>query len=203
MDELEEFCSRVLGDPAGAQAIAQAARETGGDDQLQRLRYALGRCRELEDAGAADVEPASCDATLAAAVAAELAAATRRLPPRQREALALRELLRLNHAQVAAVLGVDVAAVAPLLARSRLRLRAELRGVEVATSDCAERDRLLRAATLRHDREGLSDEDADWLIDHLGHCNDCVRAHAAMLEGSACYRGWRTQPGPTPTAAQT
>ena len=56
-------------------------------------------------------------------VAAEMAAATARLPERQREALALREALRLSHEQIGQVMGLEAAAVAPLLARARLRLR--------------------------------------------------------------------------------
>ena len=45
------------------------------------------------------------------------------LNERQREVLALRELLRLSYDQIAYVLAIEPAAVAPLLARARLRLR--------------------------------------------------------------------------------
>ena len=110
---------------------------------------------------------------LSAAVAAELSAATARLPPRQREALALRELLRLSHGELSLVLGIDAAAAAPLLARSRLRLRAELRGAPAARSDCAERERMLRVATLRQDGEQVAMR-RRLAVDHLGHCEDCI-----------------------------
>jgi Sigma-70, region 4 len=203
MDELVEFCARMLGDREAADEVARGARETGGDDQLATLADAVKQCR----ARSGGDSPAQLDAIpnggeLAAAVAAELSAATARLPPRQREALALRELLRLSHEQLSFVLGIEPAAAAPLLARSRLRLRAELRGAPVARSDCAERDRMLRVATLRRDGEQVTHADDDWLVDHLGHCEDCIRAHAAMLEGSACYRGWRAGADPAPLAAE-
>ncbi len=123
---------------------------------------------------------------------------------RQRDALALRELLGLSHAQVAAALGIDPAAVASLLSRSRLRLRAELRGAQTERGSCPERERMLRTATLRQDGESVPGPDDDWLIDHLGLCEECARAHAALLEGSACYRGWRVadERRPVPAAEQ-
>jgi hypothetical protein len=113
------------------------------------------------------------------------------LPQRQREALALREQLGLSHAQVAAAIGIEPAAVAPLLARARLRLRSELRGGAPPVSDCAERDRALRTIALRQDGEDFLPADEDWLLDHLGHCSGCAQTHSAMLEASACYRAWR------------
>jgi hypothetical protein len=93
---------------------------------------------------------------------------------------------------------IEATAVAPLLARARLRLRRELRGGPDAASDCAERDRSQRALAMRQDGE-LSDEPENaWLLEHLGTCEPCTRAHAAMLEASVCYRGWRADPGSRP-----
>ncbi len=204
MDELLEFCARMLGDREAAAGVARSAREAGGDEELAVLAHAVKQCR---DRGGSEIPAPADGATpageLAAAVAAELSAAAARLPPRQREALALRELLRLSHQQLSSVLGIEPTAAAPLLARSRLRLRAELRGAALPRSDCPERDRMLRVATLRQDGEPVSIADEDWLIDHLGHCSDCIRAHAGMLEGSACYRGWRVTTGPAAVAADS
>jgi hypothetical protein len=56
---------------------------------------------------------------------------------------------------------------------------------------CDERERALRTIALRQDGEEVSAADEDWLIEHLGHCVGCARAHSAMLEASACYRAWR------------
>ncbi|MGO9822403.1 MAG: sigma factor-like helix-turn-helix DNA-binding protein [Solirubrobacteraceae bacterium] len=203
MDELIEFCARMLGDRDAGASVACSAREAGGEDKLATLVDALKQCRARSSGESLpQLDRAQNGGELSAAVAAELSAATARLPPRQREALALRELLRLSHGELSLVLGIDAAAAAPLLARSRLRLRAELRGAPAARSDCAERERMLRVATLRQDGEQVAIVDDDWLVDHLGHCEDCIRAHAAMLEGSACYRGWRGPADPAALAAE-
>ena len=51
------------------------------------------------------------------------------LPPRQREAVVLRDVFGLSHMEIATALGVNVSAVNPLLTRARGRLRNRLRGV--------------------------------------------------------------------------
>jgi Sigma-70, region 4 len=130
---------------------------------------------------------------LAEAVAGELAVANARLPQRQREALAVRELLGLPHDQIARVIGIDSHAVAPLLARARLRFRAQLRGDLAAAPSCDERERSLRAIARRQDSEPLQEVDTAWLMEHLRQCPACNQAHAAMLEASVCYRAWRVQ----------
>jgi hypothetical protein len=96
------------------------------------------------------------------------------------------------------VIGVEPAAVAPLLARARLRLRVALRGsgpggpgADLIQPPCESRDRALRALARRQDGQPMSLEDEDWLLDHIATCPSCERDHAAMLESSACYRGWR------------
>jgi hypothetical protein len=129
-------------------------------------------------------------AGLAEAVDAEMAAATAGLPERHREALALRESLRLSHDQLAKVMGIDPAAVAPLLARARLALREQRRGVPSGSGTCGDRDRALRSLARRQDSEPLTGDDDEWLLAHLGTCEECNRAHAAMIEASACYRAW-------------
>jgi acyl dehydratase len=166
-----------------------------GDDPRARQPEAAHESIPLDEP-----TPADHPGTLAEAVAAELAQATARLPERQREALALRELLGLHHLEIGRVVGVDTVAVAPLLARARLRLRTELRGVSPPAPECPERERALRTITLRQDGEEVPVADDDWLVEHLGHCEGCGRAHAAMLEASACYRAWQL-PEPESVAA--
>jgi RNA polymerase sigma-70 factor (ECF subfamily) len=193
MDEVHEFCKRVLGDGAAATEAAEEALAHSHESRMQRLAVAARACRtraELGQARAATEAPPEQDG-LAEAVARELAAATASLPERQREALALRELLGLSHEQIATVMGVEQTAVAPLLARARLGLRAQRRGTgPEAESGCAQRDRALRALVCRQDSEPLRAEDDIWLLDHLGECEECTRAHGAMLEASVCYRAW-------------
>jgi sigma-70-like protein len=210
MDEVLELCRRVLGPGAAAdEAAAQARAETpAGAERITVLRTAARACRSrgsdeglaVADAGGAesraDPDADSSVENVTAAVARELAAATAALPERQREALALREMLRLSYEQIATVMEIDAAAVAPLLARARLRLRAERRGTEIAAGpDCADRDRALRLLAARQDSEPMSGEDDEWLLAHLADCAGCDMAHAAMLEASVCYRAWpREQP---------
>lgn len=179
MDELEAFCRRLIADPETAEEAARASRKGG-------LAAAVRICREHEVARPPDGEPEG----LPSAVAAELRRATGELEPAQREALALRDLLGLGHDRLAEVLGLDHDEVAPLLARSRIQLRATLRGTPAPAGQCPEHERTLRVATLRQDGEPVDAAEEDWLFEHLGGCPQCAQAHAAMLEGATCYRGW-------------
>jgi hypothetical protein len=201
MDEVQDFCVRMLGPGEAAARAADDARRSGGRDAIAVLRAAVQACRQAGrgadgrgDAGEqatgseSDAGPAP---TLADAVAGELARATACLPQRQREALALRERLGGSYDEIGAAIGIEPAAVAALLARARLRLRSELRGTEPPAGACDERERALRTIVRRRDGEDVPAADEDWLIEHLGHCPVCVQSHSAMLEASACYRAWR------------
>jgi hypothetical protein len=201
MDEVVEFCRRVLGAGAHAdEAVAEARSLTTPGDRVAMLAAAARACRVRAD-GVADARTAAgasngnagggnAAAGLAEAVDAEMAAATAGLPERHREALALRESLRLSHDQLAKVMGIDPAAVAPLLARARLALREQRRGVPSGSGTCGDRDRALRSLARRQDSEPLTGDDDEWLLAHLGTCEECNQAHAAMIEASVCYRGW-------------
>ena len=222
MDELEEFCARVLGDGEAAERAAARARREG-DDRTRALARAVAACREAgqgnggppddgrgerggganpglaEDGGSGLAEKGGSGLAgdggsgLAEAVAGELARASARLPLGQREAMALRQL-GCSHAELASVVGIEASAVAPLLARARLSLRREIRGGHAGLADCPERERALRTIALRQDGEDVPGADEDWLLEHLGHCAGCAQVHAAMLEASACYRAWRVAP---------
>ncbi|MGA2014248.1 MAG: sigma factor-like helix-turn-helix DNA-binding protein [Solirubrobacteraceae bacterium] len=196
MDELHTFCVRLLGDGADARAVEQAARASGAGDRVAELAVAASACRERRAADPVPATPALAPGpdrglALAQAVAGELTVATAGLDGREREALALRELLDLPYADVARVIGVAPADVAPLVAGARLRLRCALRGDVDRPGECPEYERTLRTCALRHDGQPVAAADDDWLMEHLGHCAECGRAHAAMLEASACYRAWR------------
>ncbi len=213
MDEVREFCQRVLGAGAAAgeaagealsselPAPAGAAGRTiwapggvGPTDRIETLAAACRACRAraLGEAAATPAQHGAAELSLGESVALELAAATARLPERQREALALRELLALSYDQISQVMGIEPAAVAPLLARARLALCAERRGSATEHRACAESDRALRALAQRQDSEPLVVDDGEWLPEHLAQCVECDRAHAAMIEASACYRAWPT-----------
>jgi hypothetical protein len=200
MEELRVFCVRMLGDTDAAGEAERAARGAGHGDRVQGLRAAVAACRAHVSDGTPAHPADPVDAPdLAAAVAGELSAATAQLPERQREALALRELLGLSHDELGAVVGLDPVAVGPLLARARLRLRTALRGEGPPLPPCDERERALRTISLRQDGEEVPAPDEDWLLEHLGHCVGCARSHSAMLEAAVCYRAWRSEetvPGP-------
>ena len=196
MDEVQEFCRRVLGAVPEADEAAVRARGASAEDRVALLAAAARECRlraerQEVQAHSAAARSQAQDLGLAGAVAEELADATAALPERQREGLALRELLRLSYDQISQVMDIEQAAVAPLLARARLRLRVQRRGSELpAGPDCAESDRALRLLACRQDSEPLSAEDDEWLLEHLSSCPACEIRHAAMLEASVCYRAW-------------
>jgi hypothetical protein len=202
MDEVYEYCVRMLG--AGAVAIhaAHEAFVKGGSDRIDRLAGAVQACRtrEMDGRVGAEAVAAGGSGTLADSVAREVGKATAKLPADQREALALRDLVGLDHEQIAEVLDVDRDVAATQVARARLALRANRRGVEEEPHDaCTERARALVVMVRRQDGERVSGEAEDWLVDHLGSCESCSRVHAAMLEASVCYRAWRI---PDPVAAR-
>jgi hypothetical protein len=200
MDELHELCVRVLGPGDAAAAAEDQVRRTGADDRMAILGAAVMACR-ARAADAAQPSPADGGGGgLAGTIAREMATATARLPEREREALALRELLGLSYGEIARVTGEDESTVAPVLAGARMGLRAELRGAAARQPACAERERALTTIALRQDGQAVSADDDDWLVEHLGLCRSCGQAHAAMLEAAACYRAWSPEPGDAPGA---
>ena len=218
MDDLARFCVRMLGDGPDARTAAEAARGGADGNRSVMLRAAVAAVRQGSEPASepAPNAPAATDPddagrptdpdALPQTIARELAAATGGLPLAQREALALRELLRLPYPDIAEVTGMSPDRVPLVLAQARLDLRTQLRGAGAPQAECDERERALRTIALRQDGEDVSAADDDWLIEHLGHCRGCRQAHAAMLEASACYRAWASPdvPGdPAPAALES
>lgn len=195
MDEVRDFCIRVLGPGDDAEQAAREAASHAHQDRSRALGAAARACRARAGRTEKPALPAGSARSLVAAVAAEMAHANAQLPERHREALALREALGLSHEQIAQAIGIETAAVAPLLARARLQLRALRRGSQADGPGCDEREASLRLLARRQDSEPLSAEDASWIHQHLLECANCRRAHAAMLEASACYRAWQLEGG--------
>jgi hypothetical protein len=189
--ELRQFCTRILGPgPAAARATEITLAEPF-TDRLEAVARAAGHCRRQTDA--VTVPPRRSD-SLADAVAFELAEASAALPIRQREVLALREMLRLSYVQIGVVMNLEPPAVASLLARARIKLREELRGAYPhETAPCAEREQALRVLARRQDSEPVRSADQAWLFAHMTDCPGCERAHAVMLEASMRYRAWARQ----------
>jgi RNA polymerase sigma-70 factor (ECF subfamily) len=119
-------------------------------------------------------------------------AANARLPERQREVLALRELEELSYDDIAQIMDMNRNAVAQLISRARIKLRDELRGsaltsIAVSSEAC---ERALPLISMRQDGQ-LSDEgDREWLRDHLAGCDTCRVSVDAMEEAGLSYRAW-------------
>jgi|GEM_PF-1009586 len=123
----------------------------------------------------------------------EIREANARLPERQREALALRELEGLSYDEIAELMEMNRNSVAQLISRARINLRDELRGGALASIAASSPgcERALPLIAMRDDGqlEPGSSEDA-WLSSHLAGCDTCGLATEAMQEAGASYRLW-------------
>ncbi len=129
-------------------------------------------------------------AALLQATREEIRAANARLPERQREVLALRELEQLSYEQIGEVVGLNDNAVAQLISRARIRLRAEIRGdalgsIATSSPDC---ERALELLARRQDAQATTAEETGWLQVHMDSCATCPLSRAAMQEAGASYR---------------
>ena len=121
----------------------------------------------------------------------EVLEASMRLPERQREALALRELEQLSYVEIAAAMEVSPSSVAQLISRARINLYDELRGTVLASiaapsPDC---ERALPMIAAREDGQlEASTGEADWLDAHLADCDRCRLAVEQMGKAEAFYR---------------
>ncbi|HEX2071991.1 MAG TPA: sigma-70 family RNA polymerase sigma factor [Thermoleophilaceae bacterium] len=123
----------------------------------------------------------------------EIRAANERLPERQREALALRELEELSYDEIAEIMDMNRNSVAQLISRARIKLRDELRGgalasIAISSPAC---ERALPLIAMRDDGQLDGDgDDAAWLDSHLSDCHTCRLGMEAMQEAGASYRAW-------------
>lgn len=123
----------------------------------------------------------------------EVAAANARLPERQREALALRELEEMSYDEIAAVMEMNRNSVAQLISRARINLRDELRGTALASvaASSPECERALPLIAARDDGQLAADSaDAAWLASHMSSCHTCQVASEAMQDAGVSYRAW-------------
>lgn len=137
-----------------------------------------------------DLDPEG--AAMLGALQEQVKAANARLPERQREVLALRELEELSYDEIADMLGMNRNSVAQLISRARIKLRDELRGSALAAVAAATPDDERAAALIaeRMDGELTDDEDREWLEDYLRD-NERGRAMVeCMLEAGTSYRAW-------------
>jgi RNA polymerase sigma factor (sigma-70 family) len=142
------------------------------------------------DPGALDLDPER--AAMLDSAQEEIRAANGRLPDRQCEVLALRELEDKSYDEIAEIMGMNRNSVAQLISRARIKLRDELRGsalaaVAVSSEEC---ERALPLIAARADGQLGGDEDAAWLEGHLAGCVTCRVSQEAMEEAGRSYRGW-------------
>jgi DNA-binding CsgD family transcriptional regulator len=208
-DELSEFARRVLVHRAVAAEVVTTAVSGAGVSGLEEIVALAQVCREVPESAVTGVSAESVDApsggSLAHSVAAELDRANASLTRRQREILALRELLGLSYDEISRVMGLEVEAVCAMLARGRLQFRAKLRGVSGVSgvggvssvggviSDeeaCPARDQALQVLARGLDREAVPEDHVNWLFLHIAGCESCQRAHSEMHEASVVYRAW-------------
>jgi RNA polymerase sigma factor (sigma-70 family) len=155
-----------------------------------------GRRRGAPEPGDLDVDSERTGALTT--LQGDVREANGRLPERQREVLALRELEGFSYDEIAAIMGSDRTSVAQLIARARIELRDELRGTALASiaassPDC-ERGQALIA--MRQDRELDGAGDRAWLVEHLAACETCRSAQEAIQEAGISYRAWLPIPPP-------
>lgn len=173
-----------------------AARNTSYDMIGKRKRtrpveeIADGAGPLFGDGTAIDEDPER--STLLDAERESIQAANARLPARQREVLALRELEGMSYADIADLLEMNANSVAQLISRARIGLRNELRGeaanaITATGPDC---ERALPLLSRRQD--GKLDEGAerDWLDSHLASCRNCPLVAEAIAEAGRSYRAW-------------
>ncbi|MDX6661244.1 MAG: hypothetical protein QOJ55_2066, partial [Solirubrobacteraceae bacterium] len=123
---------------------------------------------------------------------ADVREANGRLPERQREVLALRELEELSYDEIAEIMDMTRNAVAQLISRARIKLRDELRGtalasIAVSSPDC---ERAVALIAMRQDRQLDDAGDRAWLAEHLAGCDTCRVAQEAIQEAGISYRAW-------------
>ena len=174
MDEVHEYCVRVLGAGGGEPGAPRRRDELGATGSSCR-RGAGSRSRAGQEPRAGR-RPAVVDGAARTGRVAggrsprELAAASARLPERQREALALREARCGSHTSRSPRRAADRAGGARrlLVARARLALRARRRGGDAGPTTVPDRERALTMIARRQDSEPIAGEDDDWLLAHLG-----------------------------------
>jgi RNA polymerase sigma factor (sigma-70 family) len=118
--------------------------------------------------------------------------ANEQLAPRHREVLALREVAGRSYEEIGQIMGISENAAAQLIWRARGKLKEALTAgavasVVAATDDCETAQLLLNRL---HDGEPITEEEQDWLDDHLEECGSCRAARGMVYEVGTSYRAW-------------
>jgi DNA-directed RNA polymerase specialized sigma24 family protein len=187
---LFRFCHRLTGSDAAAAALVEAtfvrALGTLPEGRLESLdigAHLHATARTLAYERHPNGGPPWLDPAGGGEHASEVAAANQRLAPRQRMTLALRDLERLTDDEIALALAAEARTVPALVARARLRLRAELH-LPGELAGCREH---LPALSAYADGTLPSDQRAE-LETHVERCAACRAALFALQEAALRYR---------------
>ena len=118
--------------------------------------------------------------------------ANSQLAPRHREVLALREVAGRSYDEIGQIMGVSENEAAQLIWRARAKLREALTAgavasVVAASEDCETAQLLINRL---HDGEPITDEEQEWLDEHLEECGSCRAARGLILDVGTSYRAW-------------
>jgi RNA polymerase sigma factor (sigma-70 family) len=118
--------------------------------------------------------------------------ANEQLAPRHREVLALREVAGRSYEEIGEIMGISENAAAQLIWRARSKLKGALTAGAVAsvvatTEECETAQLLINRL---QDGESITDEEHEWLDDHLEHCGKCRAARGMIFEVATSYRLW-------------
>jgi RNA polymerase sigma factor (sigma-70 family) len=118
--------------------------------------------------------------------------ANAQLAPRHREVLALREVAGRSYDEIGQIMGISENAAAQLIWRARAKMKEALTAgavasVVAATEDCETAQLLLNRL---EDGEPITDEEQEWLDEHLDECGSCRAARGLIFEVGASYRAW-------------
>jgi RNA polymerase sigma-70 factor, ECF subfamily len=150
----------------------------------QRSRYERGRPQEpLRDGQASDAGPDDAGPTVG-----ELLVALSRIPPRQRQAIVLREFEGRSYKEIAEILGVTTSALETLLFRARRSLADELENELTCTQAQLDVSRLADGRIGRKERRRLRR--------HLAECPDCARFARLQPRNRRAFRGLALVPVP-------
>jgi RNA polymerase sigma factor (sigma-70 family) len=143
-------------------------------------------------AAAVDVETDPERAVLIQDSQEQVRQANAQLAPRHREVLALREVAGRSYEEIGQIMGISENAAAQLIWRARAKLKEALTAgavasVVAATEDCELAQLLLNRL---EDGEPITDEEQEWLDEHLDECGSCRAARGLIFEVGASYRAW-------------
>jgi DNA-directed RNA polymerase specialized sigma24 family protein len=185
---LYRFCHRLTGSEIAAAALVEAtfaralANLPARGVPIDVAAHLYATARVLAYQSHTNGGPPRADAG-GGEHAREVRAANRRLAPRQRMVLALRDLEGRSDEEIARTLGTGVPAVAALVARARLRLRVELR-LPAAFGSCAA---ALPGLSAYADGT-LPFAERPQLESHVAGCAHCRAALFALEEAAQRYR---------------